>query len=70
MQVMLLLLDRLVLFQTWITTNKSRGTGPADGSASAAATDAATGNRRGINQALLKGVLQSMFTNGANLKWL
>ena len=49
MQVMLLLLDRL--FFAWITTNKSRGTGGADGSASAATTDATTGNRRALTQA-------------------
>ena len=55
-------------FEAWITTNKSRGTGGADGSASAAATDAATGNRRALTEALLKGVLQSMVTNGAEPK--
>lgn len=49
-------------FEAWVTTNKSRGTGGADGSDSAAATD---GTQRNLTEALLKNVLQSMYTNGA-----
>lgn len=52
-------------FESWITTNKSRGTGGANGSASAAATD---GTQRTLTETLLKTVLQSMFTNGAEPK--
>jgi hypothetical protein len=55
-------------FEAWITTNKSRGTGGADGSNAAAATDAAAGNKRALTEVLLKGVLQQMFTNGAEPK--
>tara|TARA_B100000073_G_scaffold201664_2_gene166990 strand:- start:1263 stop:2204 length:942 start_codon:yes stop_codon:yes gene_type:complete len=55
-------------FEAWVSTNVSRGTGGANGSASAAATDASSGNRRALTEALLKGVLQSMFTNGAEPK--
>ena len=49
-------------FEAWIETNKSRGTGGADGSDSAAATD---GTQRNLTEQLLKNVLQSMYTNGA-----
>lgn len=52
-------------FEAWISSNKSRGTGGADGSASAAATD---GTQRTLTEALLKTVLQSMFSNGATPK--
>tara|TARA_B100001057_G_scaffold233509_1_gene233734 strand:- start:2374 stop:3306 length:933 start_codon:yes stop_codon:yes gene_type:complete len=52
-------------FEAWISTNKSRGTGGSDGSNSAAATD---GTQRSLTETLLKGVLQSMFTNGAEPK--
>tara|TARA_B000000609_G_C24177282_1_gene355011 strand:+ start:416 stop:1357 length:942 start_codon:yes stop_codon:yes gene_type:complete len=52
-------------FEAWVSTNVSRGTGGSNGSASTAATDATTANRRALTEALLKGVLQSMFTNGA-----
>ena len=52
-------------FEAWLSSNVSRGTGGANGSASAAATDASSGNQRALTETLLKGVLQSMFTNGA-----
>ena len=51
-------------FESWITSNDSRGSGGADGSASAAATD---GTQRDLTEALLKGVLQTGFGNGAEL---
>lgn len=49
-------------FEAWLSSNVSRGTGGSNGSASAAATD---GTQRALTETLLKGVLQSMFTNGA-----
>jgi 23S rRNA pseudoU1915 N3-methylase RlmH len=49
-------------FEAWLSSNVSRGTGGSNGSASAAATD---GTQRPLTETLLKGVLQSMFTNGA-----
>jgi hypothetical protein len=49
-------------FEAWLSSNVSRGSGGANGSASAAATD---GTQRALTETLLKGVLQSMFTNGA-----
>lgn len=51
-------------FESWITSNDSRGSGGADGSASAAATD---GTQRDLTEALLKGVLQTGFGNGAEM---
>ena len=51
-------------FESWITSNDSRGSGGADGSASAAATD---GSQRDLTEALLKGVLQTGFGNGAEM---
>jgi len=49
-------------FEAWLSSNVSRGTGGSNGSASAAATD---GTQRPLTETLLKGVLQSMFANGA-----
>lgn len=49
-------------FEAWLSSNVSRGSGGSNGSASAAATD---GTQRALTETLLKGVLQSMFTNGA-----
>ena len=49
-------------FEAWLSSNVSRGSGGANGSASQAATD---GTQRALTETLLKGVLQSMFTNGA-----
>jgi len=51
-------------FESWITSNDSRGSGGADGSASAAATD---GTQRDLTEALLKTVLQTGFGNGAEM---
>ena len=51
-------------FDSSITSNESRGSGGADGSASAAATD---GTQRDLTEALLKGVLQTGFGNGAEM---
>jgi len=51
-------------FESWITSNDSRGSGGADGSASAAATD---GSQRDLTEALLKAVLQTGFGNGAEM---
>ena len=51
-------------FEAWITSNDSRGSGGADGSASAAATD---GTQRDLTEALLKTVLQTGFGNGAEM---
>ena len=52
-------------FESWITSNDSRGSGGADGSASAAATD---GTQRALTEALLKAVLQTGFGNGAEFQ--
>tara|TARA_R100001480_G_scaffold148352_2_gene147664 strand:+ start:203 stop:1036 length:834 start_codon:yes stop_codon:yes gene_type:complete len=52
-------------FESWITSNDSRGSGGADGSASAAATD---GTQRALTEALLKAVLQTGFGNGAEIQ--
>jgi len=51
-------------FESWITSNTSRGTSGANGSASAAATD---GTQRALTEALLKTVLQTGFGNGAEM---
>ncbi len=51
-------------FESWITSNVSRGSGGADGSSSAAATD---GTQRDLTEALLKTVLQTGFGNGAEM---
>ena len=51
-------------FESWITSNASRGTGGASGGYGVAPTDAATGDRRALTEPLLKSVLQSCFQNG------
>ena len=51
-------------FESWMTSNVSRGTGGASGGAGVAPTDATTGNRRALTEPLLKSVLQSCFQNG------
>jgi len=48
---------------SWYATNKSRGAGGGDGSASTAATD---GTQRPLTESLVKTVLQSCWTNGGN----
>ena len=52
-------------FESWITTNASRGSSGSNGSASAAATD---GTQRNFTETLLKGLLQTMYGNGAEPK--
>ena len=48
-------------FETWITSNVSRGTSGAGAGGGAAPTD---GTQRALTETLLKAVLQSCFTNG------
>ncbi len=48
-------------FESWITSNVSRGTNGAGNGGGAAPTD---GTQRALTEALLKTVLQSCFTNG------
>ena len=48
-------------FESWITSNVSRGTNGAGAGGGAAPTD---GTQRALTEALLKTVLQSCFTNG------
>jgi hypothetical protein len=48
----------------WYATNDSRGSGGADGSSSAAATD--SGTQRPLTEALLKGVLQLCWAAGGS----
>jgi len=48
-------------FESWITSNVSRGTNGAGAGSGAAPTD---GTQRALTEALLKTVLQSCFTNG------
>lgn len=48
---------------SWITTNDSRGASGADGTSSTAATD---GTQRDITEAMLKSVLQQVFTSGGD----
>tara|TARA_B100001093_G_C26860261_1_gene1029791 strand:+ start:2493 stop:3425 length:933 start_codon:yes stop_codon:yes gene_type:complete len=50
--------------ESWLTSNVSRGTGGSGAGAGAAPTD---GTQRNLTETLLKGVLESMFTNGADL---
>jgi hypothetical protein len=52
-------------FESWITSNDSRGSGGADPSASTAPTD---GTQRALTEALLKTVLQTAFGNGAEIQ--
>lgn len=47
----------------WYSTNTNRGTGGANGSSTAAATD---GTQRALTESLLKSILQSAWTNGGN----
>lgn len=49
-------------FESWITSNDSRGTGGASTGGGAAPTD---GTQRALTEDLLKDVLELMFTNGA-----
>mgnify|MGYP003132779096 CR=1 FL=1 len=51
-------------FESWITSNVSRGTGGSGSGGGAAPTDSSAGNQRALTEALLKTVLQSCFTNG------
>ena len=49
----------------WYATNTSRGTGGANGTDTAAATD---GTQRALTESLLKTVQQTAYTNGASIK--
>jgi hypothetical protein len=49
-------------FESWITSNDSRGTGGASTGGGAAPTD---GTQRALTETLLKDVLELMFSNGA-----
>jgi len=51
-------------FESWMTSNVSRGTGGASGGDGVAPGDATTANRRALTEPLLKSVLQSCFQNG------
>lgn len=48
-------------FESWMTSNVSRGSGGSGSGGGAAPTD---GTQRALTEALLKGVLQSCFSNG------
>jgi|TARA_B100000035_G_scaffold313537_1_gene327488 hypothetical protein len=48
-------------FESWITSNVSRGSGGSGSGGGAAPTD---GTQRALSETLLKGVLQSCFSNG------
>ena len=48
-------------FENWIESNESRGTGGSSAGDGAAVTD---GTQRALTETLLKGVLQSCFSNG------
>lgn len=50
-------------FESWISTNTSRGTGGADGTQTTGATD---GTQRAFTETLLKDVLQQVFVSGGN----
>lgn len=52
--------------EAWYATNTSRGTNGANGSTTAAATDATTAGLRDFTESLLKTVLQSVYTSGGN----
>lgn len=56
--------------EAWYTTNDNRGTGGADGSASAAATDATTGDLRAFTEDLLLAVLKSTAEAGGKPDYL
>jgi len=51
-------------FEAWLTSNVSAGSGGANGSTSAARTD---GTQRDLTEALMKGVLETGFGNGADM---
>jgi len=51
-------------FESWMTSNVSRGTGGTSGGDGVAPGDATTANRRALTEPLLKSVLQSCFQNG------
>jgi hypothetical protein len=51
-------------FESWMTSNVSRGTGGAGSGGGAAPTDASNANKRDLTETLLKNVLQSCFSNG------
>jgi hypothetical protein len=58
----------------WVKTNVSKGTGGGDpaytsGVPGAARTDATTGDLRAFSETLFKTVLQSIWSNGGNLKF-
>lgn len=53
----------------WLTTNDSRGSGGSDGGYSAGTVSAATnGTQRTLTEALVKAVLATAFSNGADIK--
>ena len=59
----------------WLTSNVSRGTGGAsptlsNGMPNAAATDASAGNMRAATEVLMKPVLQSMWSNGGDPRFI
>lgn len=59
----------------WLTSNVGRGTGGASGTLSngmpnAAATDASAGNMRAATEVLMKPVLQSMWSNGGDPRFI
>lgn len=55
--------------ESFLTSNTNRGSGGADATAAtAAATDATTGDRRAFTEAHLKAVLKSMYDNGGMRK--
>lgn len=51
-------------FESWMTSNVSRGTGGSGSGGGAAPTDASNANKRALTETLLKNVLQSCFSNG------
>ena len=51
-------------FESWMTSNVSRGTGGSGSGGGAAPTDASNANKRDLTETLLKNVLQSCFSNG------
>lgn len=53
----------------WLTTNDSRGSGGSDGGYSSGTVSAATnGTQRTLTEALVKAVLATAFSNGADIK--
>jgi hypothetical protein len=58
---------KLRSLEAWyVTANSNRGTGGSAGTTTLAATDATTGDLRGIQETFLKDVLQKVFTAGGN----